>query len=213
MGYVVQVGAFSNVNNAARLTGLLRKQGLDAYYFVFDSGLYKVRFGNFETESAAKKKAESLKSSSVIETYYIVSPQEYTISLQAALGADYVREAVSKTAESFLGIPYLWGGTTSQDGFDCSGLTMAVYRINGLNLPRSSLQQFEYGISVEKNQLQKGDLVFFKVAEKDKISHVGIFSGEGTFIHAPGRGKVIRRESLAGYYFDKSYAGARRYIE
>ena len=102
-------GGLFHVNNAARLTGLLRKQGLDAYYFVFDSGLYKVRFGNFETESAAKKKAESLKSSSVIETYYIVSPQEYTISLQAALGADYVREAVSKTAESFLGIPYLWG--------------------------------------------------------------------------------------------------------
>jgi len=59
-------------------------------------------------------------------------------------------------------VPYLWGGTSADEGFDCSGLTMTVYQLNGLNLPRNSRKQFEVGISVDKDELQKGDLVFLQ---------------------------------------------------
>ena len=213
MGYTIQVGAFTNVNNAARLTDSLKQRGLDAYYFVYKSEIYKVRFGNFDSDAAARKRAESLKQSGVIEEYYIVNPRDYTIAHQTDYGSDYVRRKLVETAESFLGVPYLWGGTNSDNGFDCSGLTMAVYRHNGLSLPRSSGEQFDAGIPIDRNDLKNGDLIFFKNSNGTKISHVGIFTGQDQFIHAPGRGKVICRDQLSSNFYSKRFAGGRRYFD
>jgi hypothetical protein len=212
MGYTIQVGAFSKVENAVRLTDLLRGQGLDATHYVARAGLYKVRIGNFLLKSAAVEKAESLKSAGIIDEYYIVSPDEYAISKSQKYGNQYLREEIVKAARSFIGVSYLWGGTSSDKGFDCSGLSMTVYQLNGLNLPRSSKEQYEAGVPVERDQLLKGDLVFFKTSGGNKVSHVGVYAGDGQFIHAPRKGKTIRFDFLSKHYFSKRYLGGRSYL-
>ena len=212
MGYTIQVGAFSKAENAARLTELLFNQGLDATYFVARAGLYKVRFGNFPSKSAALEKAESLKSVEIIDEYYIVSPEEYAIAKSQKYGRSYLREEIVKAARSFVGVPYLWGGSYSDTGFDCSGLAMTIYQLNGLDLPRSSKEQYEAGDPVKQDQLLKGDLVFFRMSGGDKVSHVGVYTGDGKFIHAPRKGKTICVDSLSKSYFRKRFAGGRSYL-
>ena len=212
MGYTVQVGAFSNVENAARLTDLLKDRGLEAFYYVAREGLYKVRFGNYSSKVMARESAENLRSSGVINEYYIVSPDEYAVAKQHSHGNMYIRGEIVKTAQSFIDVPYLWGGSSSDSGFDCSGLAMTVYQLSGLNLPRSSREQYEAGAPVEQNDLLRGDLVFFSTAGGEKVTHVGIYTGEGRFIHAPGRGKKIRVDSLWRSYYKKRYLGGRAYL-
>ena len=212
MGYTVQVGAFTRAENAARLAAALRRQGIEAYYFQHAKGLYKVRFGNYPTREQASSKAQSLRSRGLIADFYIVSPEEYPLALARRYGAAYLREEMARTAGSFVGVPYLWGGTSASEGFDCSGLTMAVYQLSGLDLPRSSQQQFETGTPVERDMLRKGDLVFFRTKDPGKVSHVGLYIGDGRFVHAPGQGKRISIESLSTPYYAARYAGARSYI-
>ena len=212
MGYTIQVGAFSKVENAARLSNLLKDKGLDATYFVASTGLYKVRFGNFTSKNSAREKAERLKASGTINEYYIVSPDEYAIAKRQTHGDVYVRNELVKTAQSFVGVPYLWGGSSANTGFDCSGLAMTVYQLNGLDLPRSSKEQFEEGTPVNKEDLINGDLVFFATGSKNKVSHVGVYVGDDKFIHAPGKGKNIRVDSMSRSYYKKRYIGGRTYI-
>jgi hypothetical protein len=211
MGYTVQVGAFSKVENASRLTDTLRSQGIGATYFVAEKGLYKVRFGNFPSRAAAINKAESLKAARIIEEFYIVSPGEYAVA-KKELGSAYLREEIVKTARSFIGVPYLWGGADADTGFDCSGLTMTIYQLNGLDLPRTSLEQADAGVPVDRDNLSKGDLIFFRTTGIGKVSHVGIYTGNGLFIHAPGKGKNIRLDHLSRDYYRQRYAGARTYM-
>ncbi len=213
MGYTIQAGAFANVENAARLTILLRQRGLDSTYFKAADGLYKVRFGNYSSRETAVKMALSLKDRGVIEEFYIVFPEEYAAAKQKQLGSDYIRDSLVRTAHDFIGVPYLWGGTSLERGFDCSGLTMTVYQLNGLNLPRSSIMQFDVGSPVENiEDLKKGDLVFFALNKKSKVSHVGVYIGEGDFIHASSQGKTIRIDSLHTPYYAKGYLGGRSYF-
>lgn len=209
MGYAIQAGAFSSAVNASKLTESLRKKGLEAYYFVFKTGLYKVRFGNYPSEDAARKKAGELLAARIIQEFYIIKPDEYAVNHEER-GPDFVRSEIVRSARSFIGVPYLWGGNT-QDGLDCSGFSLAVYRLNGLSLPRSSREQFETGFAVDRQDLKQGDLVFFNMAKKGLVSHVGVYIGDGQFIHAPGRGKTICVSPLKGYYL-KTYAGGRKYI-
>ncbi len=211
MGYTVQVGAFAKVENASRLTDALCGQGIAATYFAAAKGLYKVRFGNFPSRAAALGKAETLRATGVIEEFYIVSPGEYAVARRDRDGAS-LREELVKTAQSFLGVPYLWGGAGTEGGFDCSGLTMTVYQLNGLDLPRTSQEQVDAGSPVEREHLSKGDLVFFRATARGKVSHVGLYAGDGLFIHAPGRGKKIRLDALSGKFYQQRYAGGRAYL-
>ncbi|MGV8058544.1 MAG: C40 family peptidase [Smithellaceae bacterium] len=212
MGFTIQAGAFAKAENAARLAETLKGRGLDATYFVAADGLFKVRFGNYSTKEMARQKAQSLRDAGVIEEFYIVRPEDYAVARQKQYGTGYLREALVKTARDFIGVPYLWGGTSSDKGFDCSGLTMTVYQLNGLNLPRHSATQFEAGNSVDKDHLQKGDLIFFATKGKGKVSHVGVYIGDGRFIHAPSRGKNIRIDSLSGNFFAKRFVGGKTYL-
>jgi len=211
-GYAIQVGAFSHLDNAVRLADKLGARGLGAYYFLDQTGLFKVRFGSFLSKEKARDKAERLYASNIIDDYYIVGPQDYPTSKERPMAEASLRSEIVKTANRFLGLPYRWGGTSPQRGFDCSGLSMVVYRLNGLNLPRSSQEQWAAGIPVDRRQLSKADLVFFQTDRGRKVSHVGIYLGRGRFIHAPGRGKTIRIDSLSDIYFRRRYVGAKTYL-
>ena len=212
LGYSIQAGAFSKAENAERLSETLQAGGLNATYFVAGKGLFKVQFGNFPSREEARERAEILHAVGVIDAYYIVSPGEYAVAGREQYGDAYLREELIKTAGRFIGVPYLWGGNTAEEGFDCSGLTSAVYGLNGLDLPRSSREQFEAGTPIEQNKLAKGDLVFFSTSGSGKISHVGIYTGGGRFIHAPRKGKKIRTDSLSHAYYRKHYRGGRSYL-
>jgi cell wall-associated NlpC family hydrolase len=89
---------------------------------------------------------------------------------------------------------------------------MAVYQLNGLDLPRSSKEQYRLGEPVGRNDLARGDLVFFSTGRDGKVSHVGIYVGNGRFIHAPGRGKKVSVDSVSRSYFARCYAGGRTYL-
>ena len=212
MGHTIQAGAFARVENAVRLTEKLKSQGLDATYFRTPDGLFKVRFGNFASKEQARLRAQSLQKAGVIEEFYIVLPEEYAAAKRKQLGDPYLREQIVKTARDFLGVPYLWGGTNADTGFDCSGLTMTVYQLNGLDLPRHSAAQYDTGDSIERQSLQKGDLVFFATRGRGKVSHVGIYIGDDRFIHAPSRGKKICIESMSAGYYAERYVGAKNYF-
>jgi cell wall-associated NlpC family hydrolase len=211
-GFVIQVGAFRNLDNAVRLTLSLNAKNLDAYYFKHESGLYKVRFGNYLSRRPAQENAERLKDAGFIQEYFVVNPETYVISQSPQSGLESIRQEIVIRAHSFLGLPYRWGGYTPEKGFDCSGLTMAVYNLVGLNLPRTSLAQFRSGTPVSKGKLDRGDLVFFLSPNRNRISHVGIYTGDGNFVHAPGKNKIIRVDSLSDEYFQDNFAGARTYL-
>jgi len=212
LGYTVQAGAFSVVGNAVRLTRSLNRKNLNAFYFVHESGLIKVRFGNYASHEEARRQAESLLDEGVLTEYFVVAPEEHAIRKEREFGEDFLRNELVETAKSFLGLPYAWGGASPEQGFDCSGMTMAVYQLNGLNLPRSSLEQWQTGMSIPKDRLSRGDLVFFDTTLAGKASHVGIYIGENTFIHAPGRNKKIRSDYLSNRYFRNRFVGARTYL-
>jgi len=212
MGYSIQIGAFSKLGNAVRATENLQKMGLDAYYFVHKAGLYKIRFGDFPTRSKALKKAEKLRSSRMIDVYYIVRPEDYGLAENRKCGKPCLGNEIIRVARTFVGVPYRYGGASTVGGFDCSGFTMTVYRLNGLRLPRSSRDQWVAGLPVKGGRLSKGDLVFFAIQGGKSISHVGIFVGKGRFIHAPSRGKKIRISSISNPYFKTRYMGARTYF-
>ena len=213
IGYAIQAGAFAKVENAAALTENLRKSGLNATYFVAGKGIYKVQFGNFMSREAARDRAGLLQSAGVIESYIIIGPSEYAVAGRERYGPDYLRGELVETARRYIGTPYLWGGASPETGFDCSGFALAVYQLNGLDLPRTSREQFDAGIPREQDRLVKGDLVFFSIRRGDPVSHVGIYAGEGRFIHAPGRGRKIRMDALSEGYYREHYAGGRSYLE
>jgi hypothetical protein len=212
LGYSIQVGAFSNVDNAVRLTASLEAQGVNAYYFLHKEGLYRVRFGDFQTLEQAVAHADTLVGAGIIDTYYIVRPEDSPAAKAALYGDAILRNDIVETAQRFIGLPYRWGGASAEEGFDCSGLATAVYQLNGLNLPRTSGEQFRVGTPVGANGLSRGDLVFFAISGARRVSHVGIYIGEGRFIHAPGRGKAVREDFLSDTYYRARYMGGKTYL-
>jgi cell wall-associated NlpC family hydrolase len=117
----------------------------------------------------------------------------------------------ARTAERFIGIPYRWGGDTVVDGMDCSGFVRAVYNLCGVNIPRTSREQYRVGENVGIAGLKEGDLVFFGESA-DRINHVGIYVGDRRFVHAPRRGDEIKVSALDEAYFSKRFIGGRRYF-
>ncbi len=109
-----------------------------------------------------------------------------------------------------IGRPYRLAGE-SPAGFDCSGLVWYAYHRAGLNVPRTTGTLFQTGRPVPADQLQPGDLVFFRLGP-GTVSHVGIYVGQSRMIHAPRPGATVREESLRTDYWQKHYVGARRLL-
>src|SRR5690606_5375153 len=123
------------------------------------------------------------------------------------------RRAVSRHRPG--GNTYRWGGNTPESGFDCSGLIGFVYQdAAGILLPRTTQQLGELRLpQVKRQALQPGDLVFFATSGWGRISHAGIYVGEGRFVHAPSTGGTVRLDSLSNRYWSKAYVGAKRVID
>lgn len=109
--------------------------------------------------------------------------------------------------KNYLGVPYLWGGT-SPSGFDCSGLVQYTYKQLGIDISRTSYTQVNDGRKVDKTELKAGDLIFF--ARQGDVHHVGMYIGNGQFIHAPQTGDVVKISNLSDR---NDYYTARRIVE
>lgn len=131
-------------------------------------------------------------------------PQINTPEANATLGNQIV-----ETAKKYLGVRYVFGGATP-NGFDCSGLVYYVLNSLGISAYRTPADQYKMGTYVEKSDLQPGDIVFFQNTYKAGISHVGIYVGDGKFIHAPNSRSVVSYADLNSTYYTQHYYGARR---
>ena len=211
LGYVVQVGAFAEVDRAFALCVALTKQGLPAYYFRGERGLYRVRFGNFPSYEKALASARARQQDRLVAEYLIIRPETYPVQRYRGQ-EEAVRRELALVAGQFVGVPYQWGGASPVLGFDCSGLTRMVYQLIGLDMPRSSRDQFRQGVPRNREQLLPGDLVFFSTDGSGQVSHVGLYLGDDLFIHAPNRGKTVARAKLSSSYFAQCYLGARAYL-
>ena len=126
---------------------------------------------------------------------------------EAHVGAELVLRALS-----LLGVNYKWGGSSPDTGLDCSGLVRHVFsEAAGLVLPRRSEEMSRNGDAVARDQLRPGDLVFFNTLRR-AFSHVGIYIGNGQFVHAPSSGGNVRVENLSGGYWRQRFNGARRVL-
>ncbi|WP_419786733.1 C40 family peptidase [Pseudodesulfovibrio sp.] len=119
---------------------------------------------------------------------------------------------VIRTARSVLGVRYKWGGSSPDQGFDCSGLAWYAFHRNGVEIPRLSWQQLGAGKPIKRSELRPGDLIFHQVDKKKKGLHVGIVTNRGTFIHAPSSGKQVMESRIDNAYWRKHYLGARRVL-
>lgn len=209
-GYAIQLGAFEGKIRADRYISQLKSRGVDAYAFQAGNGLWTVRTGYYGSVSQARKQAEVLRDQNKIDDFFVANASEKTGQSEKEMVP--LEDRIVQTARGYVGVRYKWGGTSAERGFDCSGFTMAVFRQHGISLPRRSRSQFQVGEAVDIRHLKKGDLVFFSTGFRSRISHVGIYSGQGQFIHASTRDRCIRVADMSKVYYRKRYRGARRVI-
>lgn len=130
--------------------------------------------------------------------------QESFVPVAAPPDGDKAAQVVA-IAMQYLGVPYKWGGSSPEEGFDCSGFIMYVFAQVGISLPHHAASQYSYGVPVPRDQLAPADLVFFS-----GLGHAGIYIGGGQFIHAPHTGDVVKISSMSERW--GSYVGARRIL-
>lgn len=126
-------------------------------------------------------------------------------------GVSLCEAPVTETARKYLGTPYARAGEAPERGFDCSGFTKYVFSAScGFALPRSSYEQAKMGLKIARDALQPGDLVVFR---EPRRLHMGLYLGEGKFIHSPNRGGAVRVESLESGHFKRTFREGRRVLE
>ncbi len=121
-------------------------------------------------------------------------------------------QAIVDYAKQFLGVPYVWAGT-SPKGFDCSGLVHYCYKENGYTINRTAASIYSNGVAVDRSELQPGDVICFTNSGYGYIGHVGIYIGDGQFIHASSGKGCVTTNSLSENYYNNHYYGARRIVE
>jgi peptidoglycan DL-endopeptidase CwlO len=176
----------------------------------------KNQIASIEAAQAARQLQMAQQAQARLATLHRVSQQEVadtvvgvsaiTPSADTVLAPPATHTGVAGIALSQLGTQYVWAGS-APGGFDCSGLVMWAYSQVGVALPHSTYAQWGYGVSVSRDQLEPGDLVFF-----DGLGHVGIYIGGDQFVHAPHTGDVVKISSLDDPWYSATYVGARRIL-
>ena len=159
-------------------------------------------------KKAKEKKGRKLPAPKVTLTYVDKTKTPANVAYGKAFLTAGQGKAIVDTARTFMGVPYVFGGTTPS-GFDCSGLVQYVFKMHGLTIPRLADEQYSLGREVKRSQLTTGDLVFF-TTYTEGVSHVGIYVGDGQFLHASGHG--VRIDSLDNVYWKPRYVGARKIV-
>jgi cell wall-associated NlpC family hydrolase len=119
---------------------------------------------------------------------------------------------IAHTALRYVGVPYRYGGSEPSQGFDCSGLVSYVHGVDGITVPRTAALQFAAASPVDSRDLRPGDLVFFRLTPGSRaVTHVGIYTGAGRFVHAPQTGRNVGESRLDDDYYRERFAGAGRY--
>lgn len=119
-------------------------------------------------------------------------------------------ESIVERALSFLGIRYRFGSESEERGFDCAGFVRRAFAGAGVRLPRTAALQFREGCVVKRDELQPGDMVFFSRTYKRGISHVGIYIGQGRFVHAASSRRKVVVDHIDAPYYASRFAGGRR---
>lgn len=161
-------------------------------------------------KKAKEKKGRTLPAPKVTSTY-VETDKSSTL---APYGNTFINRntanAIIATAQTFMGVPYVFGGTTPA-GFDCSGLVQYVFKMNGITIPRLADEQYNLGREVKRSQLTAGDLVFFTTYTSG-VSHCGIYIGDGKFLHASSS-RGVRIDSLDNEYWKPRFIGARKVVK
>lgn len=177
----------------------------------------KTKKSNTILRTALKKQAKPLainrvkrKSRVSIDDIFFRSAQPNRKTF-GGFGFNSKSKNIISVAKQKLGDRYVWGATGKRNTFDCSGFTSYVYRKNGISIPRTSRNQSKFGKFIPRDQLKKGDLIFFDTSKHRKgyVNHVGIYLGNGKFIHASSARKKVVITRLANFYAQR-YKGARR---
>ncbi|BEU87132.1 NlpC/P60 family protein [Selenomonas sp. TAMA-11512] len=161
---------------------------------------------------ATAEAVKSFQASQGLQADGLVGPATYSALLGKAMpevsrGSNYITRRIVGDSMQYLGVPYVFGGTTPS-GFDCSGYVRYVFANAGIYLPRMADEQYGVGMPISTSEMVAGDLVFFSTYTYG-VSHVGIYLGDGKFIHASSsRGVTI--SSLYESYWTNAYVGARR---
>jgi cell wall-associated NlpC family hydrolase len=142
--------------------------------------------------------------------HYLLASRSVHLARYAQLEKAKLGQKVAQQAVKFVGTPYVWGGTNPQ-GFDCSGFTQYIYSQNGVAVPRNSYDQYQVGKEIHKNELQPGDLVFFTTYAPGP-SHLGIYIGDGKFVHALNRETGVTTSTLDADYYRDRFLGAKRVL-
>lgn len=137
------------------------------------------------------------------------SSSSLSSSTSSSSSSNSIGDKLVSLAKSKLGCKYVWGAT-GPNTFDCSGLTSWCYKQVGISIPRTSLAQSKGGKAVSKSNLQPGDLLFWKTTSAE-VGHVGMYVGNGQFIHAPNKSKPVKYDSLSNSYYSSRFVRARRY--
>jgi cell wall-associated NlpC family hydrolase len=159
----------------------------------------------------------SAKSQRQNRSHHIAKPQQASQEAKAQLppagqSVDERNADLVMTTFGFLGVPYRRGGNTLETGFDCSGFVRAMYnQTAGYLLPRRAEEQAAATQKIDRSELKPGDLVFFHTMRR-AFSHVGIYVGEGKFIHSPRSGAKVRVEDMSLSYWKSRFNGARRVL-
>ncbi len=213
--------AFFEIENAVPVINEIILEPDDTYYFVYEDktmGVIYLYDEEIVTVDGKKRKKIIQKQVKNTKAYRNLAKRqdrrEFTTgapvitrrSITSAYSSD-IGGAIVAEAEKYLGVDYVWGGTTP-DGFDCSGLVQYCLNSLGISIDRVAADQFEAGTPVDRGDLQPGDLVFFE--QNGYIHHVGIYVGGNMMIHAPRTGEKVQYQSLDTDYYRAGYAGARR---
>ena len=226
-GTGVNLRSGAGTNHAVVTTGT---KGNTAYILGLENGWYRVIFGQkicyirsdfmsltqypYENQASPNspqfyRGGKSTGTEPSAEALYGSSNNSSSSSGSTASGL--TGQQVIDFAKKFLGIPYKWGGTTPA-GFDCSGFVYYVYNSLGYKMPRMIADMNRQGVYVAKSQLQAGDVVIFQNTYASGLSHVGLYVGDGKFIHSPNSRSVVSYADLYSTYYTNHYYGARRVV-